>query len=160
MFGTYNHVGSQYTIPAMKLSSDALRTTLALKSKYITEVGDKVVKPLEDFLKNDLKDFKESKKTFDKTLEKYESTLAKYNGQNRQKEPSALREEAFQLYDTRKAYIQAAMSCSMLCIKFQDALDQLVLGVVCYVSYCHVFVLLSLIPFIFVNLVKNQYALT
>ncbi|KAF9113448.1 SNF1-interacting protein [Mortierella sp. AM989] len=122
-------LSSQYTIPAMKLSSDALRTTLALKSKYITEVGDKVVKPLEDFLKNDLKDFKESKKTFDKTLEKYESTLAKYNGQNRQKEPSALREEAFQLYDTRKAYIQAAMSCSMLCIKFQDALDQLVLGV-------------------------------
>ncbi|KAG0313499.1 SNF1-interacting protein [Dissophora globulifera] len=113
----------------MKLTGDAFRTTLALKNKYVSEVNDKVLKPLDDFLKTDLKDFKESKKTFDKALEKYESTLAKYNGQSRQKEPSALREEAFQLYDTRKAYIQAAMSCSMLCIKFQDALDQLVLGV-------------------------------
>ncbi|KAF9920933.1 SNF1-interacting protein [Linnemannia zychae] len=120
---------SQYTIPAMKLVGGAFRTTVALKHQYITEVNDQVVKPLEDFLKNDLKEFKEAKKTFDKALEKYESTLAKYNGQNRQKEPSALREEAFQLYDTRKAYIQAAMSCSLLCIKFQDSLDQLILGV-------------------------------
>ncbi|KAF9380722.1 SNF1-interacting protein [Podila verticillata] len=100
-----------------------------LKNNYITEVNEKVLKPLDEFLKTDLKDFKESKKTFDKALEKYESTLAKYNGQSRQKEPSALREEAFQLYDTRKAYIQAAMACSMLCIRFQDGLDQLVLGV-------------------------------
>jgi len=114
----------------MKLVGGAFRTTLALKHQYIAEVNDQVVKPLEDFLKNDLKEFKDAKKTFDKALEKYESTLAKYNGQSRQKEPSALREEAFQLYDIRKAYIQAAMNCSMLCIKFQDALDQLVLGVV------------------------------
>ncbi|KAG0279534.1 SNF1-interacting protein [Linnemannia exigua] len=121
-------LSSQYTIPAMKLVGGAFRTTLALKHQYITEVNDQVVKPLDDFLKTDLKDFKESKKTYDKALEKYESTLAKYNGQSRQKEPSALREEAFQLYDTRKAYIQAAMACSMLCIKFQDSLDQLVLG--------------------------------
>ncbi|KAF9123249.1 SNF1-interacting protein [Mortierella sp. 14UC] len=121
-------LSSQYTIPAMKLVGGAFRTTLALKHQYITEVNDQVVKPLDDFLKTDLKEFKEAKKTFDKALEKYESTLAKYNGQSRQKEPSALREEAFQLYDTRKAYIQAAMSCSMLCIKFQDSLDQLVLG--------------------------------
>ena len=123
-------LGSQYTIPAMKLVGGAFRTTLALKHQYITEVNDQVVKPLDDFLKTDLKEFKEAKKTFDKALEKYESTLAKYNGQSRQKEPSALREEAFQLYDTRKAYIQAAMACSMLCIKFQDSLDQLVLGIV------------------------------
>ncbi|KAF9149521.1 SNF1-interacting protein [Linnemannia schmuckeri] len=121
-------LSSQYTIPAMKLVGDAFRTTLALKHQYITEVNDQVVKPLDDFLKTDLKEFKDAKKTFDKALEKYESTLAKYNGQSRQKEPSALREEAFQLYDTRKAYIQAAMACSMLCIKFQDSLDQLVLG--------------------------------
>ncbi|KAF9986670.1 SNF1-interacting protein [Modicella reniformis] len=122
-------LSSQHTIPAMKLTGEALRTTLALKNNYISEVNEKVLKPLDDFLKVDLKDFKDSKKSFDKALEKYESALTKYNAQNRQKEPSALREEAFQLYDTRKAYIQAAMSCSMLCIKFQDALDQLVLGV-------------------------------
>ncbi|KAF9089432.1 SNF1-interacting protein [Mortierella sp. AD031] len=122
-------LSSQYTIPAMKLVGGAFRTTLALKNQYITEVNDQIVKPLDEFLRTDLKEFKESKKTFDKALEKYESTLAKYNGQSRQKEPSALREEAFQLYDTRKAYIQAAMACSMLCIKFQDALDQLVIGV-------------------------------
>ncbi|KAG0285873.1 SNF1-interacting protein [Linnemannia gamsii] len=121
-------LSSQYTIPAMKLVGGAFRTTLALKHQYITEVNDQIVKPLEDFLKTDLKEFKDAKKTFDKALEKYESTLAKYNGQSRQKEPSALREEAFQLYDTRKSYIQAAMTCSMLCIKFQDSLDQLVLG--------------------------------
>ncbi|KAF9178965.1 SNF1-interacting protein [Haplosporangium sp. Z 11] len=120
---------SQYTIPAMKLVGEAFRTTLALKDNYISEVNEKVLKPLNDFLKTDLKDFKDSKKVYDKALEKYESTLAKYNGQSRQKEPSALREEAFQLYDTRKAYIQAAMSCSMLCIRLQDGLDQLVLGV-------------------------------
>ncbi|KAF8929529.1 SNF1-interacting protein [Dissophora ornata] len=122
-------LSSHYTIPAMKLTSSAFHTTLALKSKYTSEINDKVLKPLEDFLKTDLKEFKESKKMFDKALEKYESTLAKYNGQSRQKEPSAIREEAFQLYDTRKAYIQAAMACSMLCIKFQDALDQMILGV-------------------------------
>lgn len=114
----------------MKVTGEALRTTLALKSKYISEVNEKVLKPLNDFLKTDLKDFKDSKKVYDKALEKYESTLAKYNAQSRQKEPSALREECFQLYDIRKAYIQASMTCAMLCIKFQDALDQLVLGVV------------------------------
>ena len=114
----------------MKLTGGAFRTTLALKNKFASEIDDKVLKPLEDFLKTDLKEYKESKKMFDKALEKYESTLAKYNGQSRQKEPSAIREEAFQLYDTRKAYIQASMACSMICIKFQDTLDQLILGVV------------------------------
>lgn len=114
----------------MKVTIEALRTTLALKSNYISEVNEKVLKPLDDFLKTDLKEFKDSKKTFDKALEKYESTLTKYSAQSRQKEPSALREEAFQLYDIRKTYIQAAMSCAMLCIKLQDTLDQLVLGVV------------------------------
>ncbi|KAF9977276.1 SNF1-interacting protein [Actinomortierella ambigua] len=122
-------LSAQYTLPAMKLASGAFRTMLALKHQYIVEVNERVVKPLEDFVKNDLKEFKESKKVFDKALEKYESALAKYSGQSRQKEPSALREEAFQLYDVRKAYIQAAMSCAMLCIKFQDSLDQLILGV-------------------------------
>ncbi|KAK3815203.1 MAG: hypothetical protein J3Q66DRAFT_344017 [Benniella sp.] len=122
-------IGSQYTIPAMKVTGEALRTTLALKSNYISEVNEKVLKPLDDFLKTDLKEFKDSKKTFDKALEKYESTLTKFSAQSRQKEPSALREEAFQLYDIRKSYIQASMSCAMLCIKLQDTLDQLVLGV-------------------------------
>ncbi|KAG0268543.1 SNF1-interacting protein [Actinomortierella ambigua] len=122
-------LSAQYTLPAMKLASGAFRTMLALKHQYIVEVNERIVKPLEDFVKNDLKEFKEAKKAFDKALEKYESALAKYNGQSRQKEPSALREEAFQLYDVRKAYIQSAMSCAMLCIKFQDSLDQLILGV-------------------------------
>ncbi|KAG0220545.1 hypothetical protein B0O80DRAFT_451492 [Mortierella sp. GBAus27b] len=122
-------LSSQYTLPAMKLTGEALRTTFALKSKFISEANEKVLKPLEDFLKTDLKDFKDTKKVYDKALEKYESTLAKYNAQSRHKEPSALREEAFQLYDIRKAYIQAAMSCAMVCIKFQDALDQMVISV-------------------------------
>jgi len=123
-------IGSQYTLPAMKVTGEALRTTLALKSNYISEVNEKVLKPLDDFLKTDLKEFKDAKKTFDKALEKYESTLTKFSAQSRQKEPSAVREEAFQLYDIRKSYIQASMSCAMLCIKLQDTLDQLVLGVV------------------------------
>ncbi|KAG0238160.1 SNF1-interacting protein [Actinomortierella wolfii] len=122
-------LSAQYTIPAMKLVGGAFRTMLALKHQYVVEVNEKIIRPLDDFLKNDLKEFKESKKIFDKALEKYESALAKYSGQSRQKEPSALREEAFQLYDTRKAYIQASMACAMLCIKFQDSLDQLILGV-------------------------------
>ncbi|KAF9959105.1 SNF1-interacting protein [Mortierella alpina] len=81
-------LSSQYTIPAMKLVGGAFRTTLALKNKYISEVNEQVLKPLEEFLKTDLRDFKESKRVFDKALEKYESTLAKYNGQSRQKEPT------------------------------------------------------------------------
>lgn len=56
--------------------------------------------------------------------ERYEDLVAKYAAQSKTKEPSALREDAYQLYSVRMSYIQAAGSYSIAISNFRTACDR------------------------------------
>lgn len=59
----------------------------------------------------------------------YDSVLLRAAGQSKTKEPSSLREEAFQVHEARKAYLKASMDFCVLAPQLRSALDSLLIRV-------------------------------
>ncbi|CAG8633222.1 hypothetical protein C2G38_2186669 [Gigaspora rosea] len=114
---------SEFTLPTVRLFTDIFQTTFAFKSKLANDIDEKLMQPINQFIKNDLKEFKEIRRAYDKALDKYDSTIAKYASQSKTKEASALREDAFQLFEIRKTYIKTALDYTIKIIQFRSALD-------------------------------------
>jgi hypothetical protein len=74
-------------------------------------------------VKTHLKEFKDFRKQHEKTLERYEAQLYKYTAQSKTKEASAVREEAFRLYETRKAYIRMSGQHVVRILNFRSLLE-------------------------------------
>lgn len=74
-------------------------------------------------MKTHLKEFKDFRKQHEKTLEKYDTQLVKYTSQSRTKEASAVREEAFRLYETRKAYVRMSGQHVVRILHFRSLLE-------------------------------------
>lgn len=64
----------------------------------------------------------QSQKTFD-------NTLARYVSQSKTKEPSSLREDAFQVHETRKAYLKASLDFCLLAPQLRYTIDKLLIRV-------------------------------
>ncbi|CAG8691403.1 24951_t:CDS:10 [Dentiscutata erythropus] len=114
---------SEFTLPSVRLFTDIFQTTFAFKAKLANDIDEKILQPINQFMKNDLKEFKEIRRAYDKSLDKYDNTLAKYASQSKTKEASALREDAFQLFEIRKTYIKTALDYTLKTIQFKSALD-------------------------------------
>jgi hypothetical protein len=84
-----------------------------------------LLNPLSAVMKNELKDFKESRKQFERILEKYENQLSRYSILSKQKESSALREDAFQLYDIQKLYVRHSGDYFVKLMSFKSNLENL-----------------------------------
>lgn len=65
----------------------------------------------------------------DQTQKHYDYLLSRYSSQSKSKEPSSLREDAFQLHEARKAYLKASMDFSVLAPQVRNGLDRLLVGV-------------------------------
>ncbi|ORZ22496.1 hypothetical protein BCR42DRAFT_345381 [Absidia repens] len=88
--------------------ANALKCSLSAKVKLVNDLDETLLQPLQNLLKSDLKEFKDMRRTFEKTLDKYENHLSRYGNLSKQKEPSALREDAFQMFDIQKSYVRAS----------------------------------------------------
>ncbi|KAI0200517.1 PH domain-containing protein [Astrocystis sublimbata] len=139
---TINNYLSRLTPPPAIVSVDHDYTALALKrindgSKewwtHVLTTSKKIdalsVEPVRSFLASDLRNFKETKRTLEQTQKAYDSTLARYVGQSKTKEPSALREDAFSVYETRKAYLKASMDFCFFAPQLRFNLDKLLVQV-------------------------------
>ncbi|KAI9265211.1 hypothetical protein BDA99DRAFT_604465 [Phascolomyces articulosus] len=88
--------------------ASTLQCNLAFKTKIVSDLEDNLLHPLQRFVKHELKDFKESRKAYERMSDKYEAQIYKYNALSRAKEASALREDAFQTFDVRKTFIRVS----------------------------------------------------
>nr|CAG8600533.1 10993_t:CDS:10 [Entrophospora candida] len=93
----------------------------ALLGMYVNDIDEKLIQPLLQFTKTDLKEFKDTRRNYDRALERYESMLAKYTSQSKNKEASALR-EVF-----RKTYIRVLLDYTLKAIHFRTTLDHLLM---------------------------------
>jgi hypothetical protein len=87
------------------------------------------VEPVRSFLSNDLKNFKDTKRALEQTQKTFDQTLARYVSQSKTKEPSALREDAFAVYETRKAYLKASMDFCFFAPQLRLNLDKLLVRI-------------------------------
>ncbi|KAL9548325.1 hypothetical protein MBANPS3_005731 [Mucor bainieri] len=116
-------IDPNFTGAVIKSFSDALQTGLAFKTKLVSDLEDSFIQPLQQFVKTHLKDFKDFRKQHEKTLERYDAQLSKYTAQSKSKEASAVREEAFRLYEARKSYVRMSGQHVVRILHFRSLLE-------------------------------------
>jgi hypothetical protein len=126
-----NVIDNDYTLLALKRTSEGTRElwTQLLNTQKRMETA--VIEPIRSFLTGELRNFKEIRRSLEQTQRTYDTTLSRYVSQSKTKEPSALREDAFSVYENRKVYIQAAMDYCQLAPQLRFSLDQLLVKVCC-----------------------------
>ncbi|PHH63232.1 hypothetical protein CDD81_6184 [Ophiocordyceps australis] len=122
-------IENDYTFLALKRVADGQRECWMQTLSSIKKVDNVVIEPIRTFLGGEMRTFKECRRSLEQTQRVYDTTLGRFVGQSKTKEPSALREDAFAVYENRKAYIQAAMEFCVLAPQLRFAMDQLLVKV-------------------------------
>ncbi|ODQ65071.1 hypothetical protein NADFUDRAFT_51670 [Nadsonia fulvescens var. elongata DSM 6958] len=86
--------------------------------------------PLAELQKTEIRSFKEFGRTFEVAQSKYDGMLTRYTSLSKTKEPSALRESAFLLYEVRKQYIKASFDISVAIINLHRSVDRILVNAV------------------------------
>src|ERR1700712_4537996 len=76
-----------------------------------------------------LRNFKDVRRYLEQSQKTFDNTLARYVSQSKTKEPSSLREDAFQVHETRKAYLKASLNFCLLAPQLRYTIDKLLVRV-------------------------------
>ncbi|KAH7162645.1 hypothetical protein B0J13DRAFT_491250 [Dactylonectria estremocensis] len=122
-------VDNDYTFLALKRVGDGWRDYWMHMVTTMKQMDNSIVEPIRNFITGDLRHFKECRKALDNSQRIFDSTLARYVSQSKTKEPSALREDAFAVYETRKVYLKASMDYCQLAPQLRFTLDKLIVKI-------------------------------
>ena len=119
-----------YTVLALKRFGEGAREFWNSTIRSMKRAESTVCEPIRAFLQNDLRMLKEARKNLDSTQRVYDGAIARYAGQGKFKEASSLREDAFQLHEARRAYLQASMNFCVMAPQVRLTLDKILVKVV------------------------------
>lgn len=122
-------IDPDYTLLALKRVGDGQREWWNQILTIMRRMDGLSIEPIRSFLHGDLRAFKECRKTLDQAQKTFDSTLARYVAQSKAKEPSSLREDAFTVYETRKAYLKSSMDFCQLAPQIRYTLDKLLVKI-------------------------------
>ena len=122
-------IDNDYTFSALKHIADGSREYWQQMLASTKRMDFSVVEPIRSFLASDMKNFKEIRRSLEQTQRTFDSSLSRYVGQSKTKEPSSLREDAFTVYENRKAYIMASMDFCQLAPQLLFTADKLLVKV-------------------------------
>jgi hypothetical protein len=120
-----------YSILAMRKYGEGAKDYWMSMISLTKRLTTMVVDPIRQFLQYDLRAFKDARRTVEATQKTFEHLQSKYAGLGKSKEPSSLREDAFQLHEARKLYIRAIMDFMGMAPQFRFALDRLLVKLFC-----------------------------
>ncbi|KAI1646321.1 uncharacterized protein F4817DRAFT_340515 [Daldinia loculata] len=126
-----NVVDNDYAALALKRFSEGSREWWMQVLNAARKMETMSVEPIRAFLQGDLRNFKETRRALEQTQKIFDTTLARYVSQSKTKEPSSLREDAFSVYETRKAYLKASMDFCFFAPQFRLNLDKLLVRISC-----------------------------
>ncbi|KAK6542222.1 SNF1-interacting protein, variant 2 [Orbilia ellipsospora] len=115
-----------YSLLAVELFAEAGREFWSVAIAYSKRLQPQMIDPLTGFLRNDVRQFKECRRTFETAQQRYDILLQRYAGQSKGKEASALREDAFQLHESRKMYIRSSFDFCVKAPELRASLDRIV----------------------------------
>ncbi|KAG9232529.1 hypothetical protein BJ875DRAFT_466575 [Amylocarpus encephaloides] len=118
-----------YTLLAMKRFGEGQREWWTQAVSGMKKMDTNVVEPIRSFMAGELRNFKDAKKYLELSQRAFDNTLARYVGQSKMKEPSSLREDAFQVHETRKAYQKASLDFCLLAPQLRYTIDKLLVRV-------------------------------
>lgn len=119
-----------YTVLALKRFGEGAREFWNSTLRSMKRAESTVCEPIRAFLQNDLRMLKEARKNLDSTQRIFDGAIARYAGQVKSKEPSSLREDAFQLHEARRAYLTASMNFCVMAPQVRLTLDKILVKVV------------------------------
>lgn len=122
-------IDNDYTFLALKRVGDGSRESWMQILGGMKRMDSVVVEPIRSFLNGEMRNFKDVRRTLEQSQRTYDSTLARYVSQSKTKEPSALREDAFTVFENRKTYIQASMDYCQLAPQLRFTMDKLLVKV-------------------------------
>ncbi|EGX94450.1 transcription factor SipA3, putative [Cordyceps militaris CM01] len=120
---------NDYTLLALKRVGEGSREWLTQMQGAMKRMESTVVEPIRSFMSGDLRNFKDTRRALEAAQRTYDSTLARYVGQHKTKEPSALREDAFSVFESRKIYLQASIDFCQAVPQLRSAIDRLLVTV-------------------------------
>ncbi|KAF1945566.1 hypothetical protein EJ02DRAFT_431367 [Clathrospora elynae] len=123
-------VDHDYTVLALKRFGEGAREFWNSTLRSMRRAEATVCEPIRAFLQNDLRILKEARKNLDATQRIFDGAMARYAGQGKTKEASSLREDAFQLHEARRAYLQASMNFCVMAPQVRLTLDKVLVKVV------------------------------
>ena len=122
-------VDHDYTLLAIKRYGEGAKEFWSTSVSGLKRMEGSMVDPIKVFLQNELRPFREIRRSLDQTQKQFDSLQSRYSGQAKTKEASALREDAFQLHEARKAYLKASMDFSAAAPQLRMALDKMLVRV-------------------------------
>ncbi|KAI9770144.1 MAG: SNF1-interacting protein [Geoglossum simile] len=141
-----------YTLLALRRHGEGCREFWSHIISTMRKMETMVIEPIRTFLSSELRYFKvrqeqitsiysnlsylttrtilqESRRYLDQTQKGYDSVIARFAAQSKAKEPSSLREDAFQLHESRKAYLKASMEFCVIAPQVRFTLDRLLVKI-------------------------------
>ena len=118
-----------YTLLAMRRYGEGAREYWMSTLRGAKKWDGIVVEPIKTFLHAELRPFKEARNSLVINQKAFDGSLGRYLGQSKTKEPSSLREDAFQVHEARKAYLKASMDFCIAAPQLRASLDRLVVKV-------------------------------
>ncbi|CZS93425.1 probable Snf1p protein kinase interacting protein (SIP3 protein) [Rhynchosporium graminicola] len=118
-----------YTLLAMKRFGEGSREWWSQVISGMKKMDSNIVDPIKSFMTGELRNFKDARRYLEQSQKTYDNTLARYVGQSKTKEPSSLREDAFQVHETRKAYLKASLDFCLLAPQLRYTIDRLLIRV-------------------------------
>lgn len=116
-------IDHDYTMLAMRRYAESSRHFWANIIKKVKSQHAAIIEPISQFQKTELKNYKDCRKSFENAQTRYDNQLSKYLSFTKNKEPSALREDAFQLAEARTAYTKASFELCTIISLTQAKLD-------------------------------------
>ncbi|KAK4650361.1 SNF1-interacting protein [Podospora pseudocomata] len=120
---------ADYTLPALRRAGDGAREWWGGILSAVRRLEPASVDPIRNFINNDMRVLREQRRNLEAAQKVFDTTLARYVGQSKTKEPSALREDAFAVFETRKGYLKASMDFCQMAPQVRAGLDKLLVRV-------------------------------
>ena len=117
-------IDHDFTALALKRHIELLREIWLVFSRSLEKVEFFVAAPLKKLLHGDLRSFKDVRRQLDQSQKLYDNAQTRFSAQTKYKEPSSLREDAFQLHENRKHYLKASMDYICAAPHFKHTLDK------------------------------------
>jgi hypothetical protein len=118
-----------YTLLAMNKFGDGSREFWSQLLSVAKKMDTTLVDPIKSFMTGELRNFKDARRYLEQSQKTFDNTITRYLGQSKTKEPSALREDAFQVHEARKAYLKASLDFCLLAPQLRSTVDKLLVKI-------------------------------
>jgi hypothetical protein len=122
-------IDHDYTVLALKRYTEGSKEFWGATLKWMKRVESSVVEPIRAFIYQDIAHLKSLRRSLDISQKNFDLVIGRYSSQSKSKEPSALREDAFQLHEARKSYLKASMDYCVAAPQVKAKLDKLLVRV-------------------------------